>query len=475
MSSSSIASARQSVMTKSQPTTTRNRVRRQPGRRRGGRRLGACLGFVTALVPLGAAAQVTEPLSPVPAVPSGPQVPLAPGQQPAYPGVTVTTRTRPDYDPIGLRFGDFFWFPHAKVDEEYNSNIFALPSATSDWITALSPGFDLLSNLPRNSFNLHAGAGTQFYARNPTQNTASGFVSSDGTLQVDNYHGFYGTAGYAHAYIPRTSPNSPGNAAEPVTYNSETASVGFRQSGLRFGYDASLGVSAAQYNPVPLIGGGILPQNSGNTVTPEAALGVNYEIIPDYLGYVRVSGTVLDYTHSPPGSPNFNSTIYRVDAGLQILPRHLIYGQVYAGYLTQVFQQASLGVKSAPDFGGRLIWTPTGLTTLTFNGSRTFYTTNPTISGIGAGYLATAVSATVDHELRYNLLLDAGAGYTNYSYQSISASNNVLSAVAGVRYLLNRNLYLGGTYTYQKQTSSSGSGGAPYSQSIVMLKLSTQF
>jgi hypothetical protein len=441
---------------------------------RGRRGCYAPFGLLLGLLPLGAAAQTTEPLSPVPSAPSGPSlVPAAPGQ-PTYAGQTVTSRPRPDFDPLGAQIGDFFWFPHGEVDEQYNSNIFAIPSPTSDWITVLQPGFDLLSDLPRNAINLHAGAATQFYASNPTQNTATGFVSADGRLDVDANSGFSGNAQVAHLYIPRNSPNSPGNAAEPVTYDQTTASVGYAQTGLRLGYGANLAVQDTQYNAVPAFGGGILPQSSSDTIVPQATLNVNYEFIPDYRGYVRVSGAIYDYTHPVPGGVNLNSTIYRVDAGLQILPRHLIYGEVYAGYLTQVPETASLGTVSAPDYGGRLVWNVTPLTTLNFNGLRSFQTTNPTISsGIGTGYLDTSVTASVDHELRYDLLLNVSAGFENDSYQSISRSDNVLSAGASVRYLLSRSLYLGGSYSYLQRTSTVS--GVAYSQSIVTLQLSTQF
>jgi hypothetical protein len=69
---------------------------------------------------------------------------------------------------------------------------------------------------------------------------------------------------------------------------------------------------------------------------------------------------------------SLNSTVYRVDLGLQILPRHIIYGEIYAGYLVQNFSSSSFGSTSAPDVGGRLVWDATRLTTLTFTGLRTF-------------------------------------------------------------------------------------------------------
>jgi hypothetical protein len=453
-------------------------IRRRTGvRRASGALPGAALGILLGFLPLAATAQTTEPLSPVPAVPSGPQLPLAPGQQPSYAGETVTSRPRPDFEPLGVPVGNFFWFPRGEVDEDFNSNIFATQSPTSDWITVLQPGFDLLQNSPPElpAINLHASAAALFYAKNPSQNAATGLFSLDGRLPVDANSGFYGNAQFAHSYIPRTSPNSPGNAAQPVTYNQYTASAGYAQTGLRLGYEADLAMQDTQYNAVPLFGGGLLPQSAGDTITPQASLRVSYEFVPDYLGYIRASGTVFDYTHPSLTGINFNSTVYRVDAGLQILPRHLIYGEIYAGYLIQVFNSSALASTSAPDFGGRLIWNVTNLTTFSFNGLRTFETTNPATSGIGAGYLASSVTASVDHELRYDLLLNANAGYENDSYQGISRNDNAFTAGASLRYLMSRNLYLGGSYTYQQRTSSGSAAGIPYSQSIVMLQLSTQF
>jgi hypothetical protein len=446
---------------------------RQNGSRQDWRRFCAMAGFVVGLVPLAAAAQTTEPLLPTPVAPSGPQAPAAPGQ-PTIAGQTVIQRPRPDYDPIGMRVGDFFWFPHAEVDEVFNSNIFALPSPTSDLITVLQPGFDLLSSLPRNAINLHAGAAAGFYARDPTQNTATGFVSTDGRLDIDAQSRFFGSAGVAHLYTPRTSPNSPGAAAEPLTYNSYTAAFGYEQTGRRVGYEADVAVTAAQYNPIPLVGGGSTSQSSSNSIIPQAAMRVSYEFIPDYRAYVRASGSVYDYLVTPPGGVSFDSTVYRVDAGLQILPRHLIYGEVYAGYLIQSFHTSSLGSTSALDVGGRLVWNVTPLTTLNFNAIRAFQSTNPT-SGTGAGYLQSVFLASADHELRHNILLNARAGFENDSYQGISRNDNIIYAGAAVRYLLNRNLYLAGSYAYQKRTSSGSAAGIPYSQSIVMLRLGAQF
>ncbi|MGA8614520.1 MAG: outer membrane beta-barrel protein [Xanthobacteraceae bacterium] len=407
--------------------------------------------------------------------PTEPQAPAAPGQ-PIFAGETVMERPRPEFDPIGLRAGDFFWFPRAEADETYNNNIFATPSPTSsDLITTLQPSFDLLSSFPSNALNLHGGAAFQNYAEHPAQDTEDGFGAIDGRLDVTAGNWLYGGAQVAHLHLPRTSPDSPGNAAEPVTYNDYTVNAGYTQTRLRLGYQAELAVHGEGYNAVPLIGGGILPQDAQNLTVSQAALRISYEWVPDYVGYARFAANLREYEHVLPGSVRFNSTGYRGDFGLQILPRHIIYGDIYAGYLSQIYSASSFGSISGLDAGGRLVWNLTRLTTVTFTGLRAVNTSNPSIGITGVGYLASAVTVDVSHELLRNLLLSATAGYENDAFQGVSRTDNISSAGASVKYLLNRNLYLGTSFQYQQRNSSGTAVGTPYAQSILMVRLITQF
>jgi hypothetical protein len=459
------------------------------------RRLKCCLAafsmLMVGLLPLGAAAQVTQPLLPNAVPPSLPQALAPPGEQPISAGQTVIDRARPEFDPIGLRLGDFFFFPHAELDESYNSNVFATnTSPTYDLLTALQPGFDLLSIRPRNALSLHGSSLLQVYADHPAQNTQDGLVNLDGRLDVTAGSSIYGNAQVSHRHISYGSPNSPGNIAQqviaqpvvaqqviaqPVTYWDYIARAGYMQGGRRFSYQVDVGVEAAQYNAAPLVGGGVLPQSSQDTTISDAALRASYEIVPDYLGYIRVGNTLSNYWHAVPN----NSSTYRVDLGLQILPRHLVYGQVYAGYLVQNFAQSGLGSTSAPDYGGQLVWNVTGLTTLTFNGLRAFYTGTPSSSTsqvtgpAGNGYLASTIAVNADHELLRNLLLNVNASLENDSFQGITRTDNFFTAGAGFKYLINRNFFLGGSFSYQQRSSSVA--GASYTQNVLTLRLGTQF
>ncbi|MBV8507820.1 MAG: outer membrane beta-barrel protein [Alphaproteobacteria bacterium] len=421
-----------------------------------------CLMMV-GLLPLGTAAQITGPLPPNVAPPGSPQAAaLAPLLTP--------------FNLIEPRFGDFFLIPRVELDETYNSNIFATTtSPTYDLITALAPSFDLVSNFPRNALNLHGTSLLQVYADHPAQNTQDGAVSVDGRLDVTGHSSFYGSAQVAHQHISYGSPNSPGNIAQPVTYWDYVARAGYTQAGRRFSYNVDAGVAAIQYNAALLVGGGVSPQSSGDAAAYDAAVRVNYEIIPDYLGFIRLGGSLYNYWHAVFN----NSAVGRIDLGLQILPRHLISGQVYVGYLLQNFAASSPGSTNVPDYGGRLVWSVTPLTTLTLNGLRTFLTgnfSNPSLAipgPAGNGYLATTITANAEHELMRDLLVNLNAGYENDSFQGITRTDNAFNAGAGVTYFVTRNLYLGGTLNYYQRISTAS--GSSYSQNVLMLRIGTQF
>ena len=336
---------------------------------------------------------------------------------------------------------------------------------------------------------LHAASLAQVYADHPAQNTQDGTISADGTLDVTAGSHLYGTAQVAHQHIAYGSPNSPGSIAEPVTYWYYTATAGYVQGGRRFSYDVDVGVTSAQYNAAQLVGGGVLPQSSQDATASTAAVTGRYEIIPDYLGYVHVGGSLFDYWHTVPGETRPNFTTYRVDLGLQILPRnHIIYGDAYVGYLVQNFAQSRLGSTSTPDFGGDLTWTITPLTTLTFTGLTTFNTGTRAFTGltafntgtpgisistVGNSYLSGVFSAGVNHQLLPNLQLGLTGTYINDTFQGISRVDNVFIINATVRYQVNRNLYLGGDVYYTQQSSTAA--GLSFSQNIFTLRAGTQF
>jgi len=437
--------------------------------------LGAALAFWPALA---SAQQIVEPFLPVPALaPVEPQAIPATSEPPR--GTTVLSRPRPETDPQGTRLGSFFLFPRLELDEAYNDNIFATPNNTSsDFITTVAPSFDLLSNWNQDALNLHAGGAFGMYASHSSENYKDGFVSGDGRLDISEGQQAYGGLRASHQHESRYSPNSPGSAAEPVKYNTYGGNLGYAQSGLRIGYSADFSLNRYEYEAPPAVGGGFVPQSDRNYTTPDLALRASYEFAENIAAYIRGEGNYRAYDHGASAtSPSRTSAGYRIDTGLHADLTGLSVADVYVGYLTQLYRSSAYNTNRGIDFGAKVTWNPTTLDTVRFGIDRTVQDSSNAALGPGqvsSGYLETVVGATLDHELLRNLILSGNASYTNDSFSGINRTDNVYAVGTGARYLMNRYLYLGFSYSYSHRESGGAQAITPYSDNVFMLRLSTQ-
>src|SRR5258708_26351135 len=207
-----------------------------------------------------------------------------------------------------MRLGSWFFFPRDEVDELYNDNIFGGSGGPgsfkgNDLITAVVPGFDLRSNFPTNALNRSAGAVLSYYARHWSFNTQDAFGAADGRLDVDATHDVHGGLRVEKAHEDPGAPNVPGNVAEPVLYNTYTANAGFAQTRLRIGYSADVTARREEYQAVPIVGGGLLPESERNNNSYEAALRPYYEFVPNYQGFLRGAYNIRRYDHAALGTP----------------------------------------------------------------------------------------------------------------------------------------------------------------------------
>jgi hypothetical protein len=419
---------------------------------------------------------------PVPAPPLGPAtLPVPPPEQQFLPlGLSVTDRPRPEDDPLGIRFGDFFFFPRIELDEYYDDNIFATTNdKVSAFITELQPGFAIRSNLPQNAIDLTVGGAFTRYSNNTGLNTDDGFGDLTGRLDVDNTHYFSGDVRVEQNHINLGEPEVPGNAASPLIFNDYNATVAFDQYRLRIGYEISGSVRREEYDALPLVGGGFAPESQLNNFSYEGALRTYYEFSPGYQAYIRGAYNQRDYDHAEGfGVPILSSSGYRIDVGSRINLTGVTYIDAFVGYLDQNYEAAQYGSIGGVDFGANVVWNATQLTTVKFQTGRTVQDINTEVLGTLAvnspGFLQTTVGLSVDHELLRNLLLNGNITYTNDAFQNITRVDNIYAIGAGAKYLLNRNLYLGGSYLFQKVDSSGQAAMFPYTSNLFLLRISTQ-
>lgn len=418
-------------------------------------------------------AQVRSPL-PEGAVPL-PDSPEAPGRVLPRPetvlprGDTVATRARPELDPLGIRAGAFLVFPELTIEEIYNDNIFAENSdETDDFITSLRPEVTVESNWSRHALAIAGGGDFGFYAQNSDENYQDWFAATNGRFDVSRDTALFLGGGAARRHEVRgTSEDTEGS--EPTVYYAYNAFGRYDQNFDRIGLTVDALFDRLDYTNTPAEGPGDDLNNDRDRNVYSTPIRLGFEINPDYEAFVRLTPNVRRYDQTPDDDGfDRDSWGYSAVGGVALDFGGITFGELYAGYMQQFYDDSDLSTVNAPTFGGALTWNATTLTTVSLAVERAVLET--TFEDASA-YVSTSGELTVDHELLRNVILTAGGAITNNNYEGANRTDWFYIGNLGARYLLNRNLYLSAGYLYRHRTSDEVNN---FDQNLFRLGLQAQ-
>lgn len=371
--------------------------------------------------------------------------------------VAVNQRPREGYEARGLRMGTFLAYPKLSVTAEHNDNIFATDGAeVDDLIWRVTPEIALNSDWSRHALGAYARTVLNRYQDFDSENTTDYGAGVNGRLDLLRFTTLNGSFDWASLTEPRTSPDSPGTAAEPVQYDLASLRLIGEHTVNRLRFQGRYAFQRFDYETPPRIGGGIVDQTFRDRNVSMLSGRVDYAVSPDTALFFEVIGNKRAY--DVPGTAtevNRDSDGVQFLAGANFELGAVTRGEVAVGYLKQSFDDPRLD--EIDGFGARaqVEWFPTQLTTVTFNGSRTIE--DSATPGTGA-YLSSNIGAQVDHELMRNVILTARAAYGEDEYDVIGRRDERQTAGLSATYLLNRSIGLTASYSYDRRDTVKGVG-----------------
>lgn len=391
--------------------------------------------------------------------------------------VSVTQRPHEGYEARGLRMGSFLAYPKLSVTAEHNDNIYATKTnELDDTIWRVSPEIGVNSDWSRHALNAYARAIFNRYMDFDGENTDDYGAGVSGRLDVLRFTNVTGSLDWAKLTEPRTSPDSPGTAAEPTQYRLTSVRLEGQHSVNRLRFGGKYAFQRFDYDSPPRIGGGRVDQTYRDREVNMWSGRVDYAVSPDTALFFELIANQRNY--DTPGTPGATGNVDRDSDGYQGLAGAnfelgaLARGEVAVGYLKQSFDDARLRDIKGLGARAQVEWFPTQLTTVTFNGSRTVE--DSATPGTGA-YLSSNIGAQVDHELMRNVILTARAGYGEDEYKIIGRRDERQSAGVSATYLLNRSIGLTASYSYDRRDTVKGSGGSDFKQNKIAATVTAQF
>lgn len=383
-------------------------------------------------------------------------------------GQTVTSRPRPDYDPIGQRVGGFILYPDLQIQETYESNIFATQNKEKgDLITSIEPALDLKSNWNVHALNFHLDSRAVKFADHDQENFTDFTAETGGRLDIYHDARMFGGLGYKLRHEPRSSPNNLGGI-NPAEFADYAGSLAGEKEFNRLSFRLDGNFDAYRYSNQKTATGIPLLQERRDYDDKRLQLRTGYELAPLRQVYFLTGYDWRSYEFTPDISGfDRNSTGYTLALGANYDLTGIIFADVFAGYRRQDFRDSRLPTLQGPTGGAKLTWNVTRLTTITGSITRDVV---ETILNNASAYFATREELHADHELLRNFLLNASLGAEQDDFEGINRNDDYYFTGVGAKYLIDHNFWLSGGYNFQ--TRRSNATGATFFDNAVFVRIS---
>ncbi len=392
-------------------------------------------------------------------------------------GETVTSRVRPELDPLGARIGGFLLYPKLSLGEELNDNIFAVDDDKDlDFITTVTPSLRLRSDWNNHALNVDGALAVGRYVDHQSENFEDFRVGIDGRVDIMRNSNASALVRYSELHEERSSPDEQ-SGREPTEYSVTNFLLSYFHRFNRLSFDIDGTARIIDFDDVATSTGVINEDDRDRTIV-QGAVRAGYEIVPEYEAFIRATGNTRLYDDDDDIvvdglKLNRDSFGYEFVVGTAIDFSGVTFGDIFVGYTSQEFDDDNLSTVKGVTFGGKVTWNLSGLTTLTGSITRTI---EEVTSSRASGRFTTRAGITADQELLRNLLLNASIFGIRRDFEGIDRDENDAVFGLGAKYMMNRNLYALLDYNLHfRETSQSGGGGRDFLVNSMMLQIQTQF
>ena len=367
------------------------------------------------------------------------------------PGVTVASRTLPDFQAGGVRAGSFIIRPQVTESAGYDSNVLGTTVPHGSALVLTSASLDAVSDVSRMTVRASLSVDDTKYLQQPTQNFTNWQASLGGSYDLGRD---VVSASYTHLDLNLTNLNlDTPQLNQAINFKIDDVHIDYRVPISRVFIVPAIDVSNYSYSSGSILGtNNAYSQSYRDRVVVMPAVTVGYEFSPRRSALVLVRDSVSSYTNPQSGFPTRNYNDLAVLAGLDYDLNGILRFRILGGYEVRTFSASAYKTIQSPVVEASAAWNPTNLTTITGTAQRRI---QDSADEDTAAFTETSVRVRVDHEYLRNVRLRATAGYYIDEYGQGGGNQNLITVGTGVDYFLNRNVSLSASYDFAARTSSN--------------------
>jgi hypothetical protein len=388
----------------------------------------------------------------------------------SMPGTLAGQDLSSPYAPLGIRAGAFRIFPSTDVSFSYNDNVNATKDNTrDDFVAVIGPTVEVQSDFSRHAVGFEVFSRVGRYFQETKEDYWDFGIDGNGRLDITRDNNLEGGFTVARLHDARDDPEDDADiesSRRPVRFMNYDANLAYNHLFNRVTFRLAADFNRRDYRQ----GAGTANQNDRDRNVYTGAARVGYNVSPRINTFVEGLYTVQRRdVHRDSDGFERDSHGWGARTGVDVNFTDLLFGEAFAGYREEYFDDSAFDTESGLNYGINLTWLPTQLTTVTATGSSDF---QPTTNEAASSNYQTTIGLRVDHELLRNVLVGVEGGYVRSDFENTNVTDDRYDAGADVTYLINRNFSVGAAYDFTTRNSDDEEN--EFDRNIFTLRLTAQ-
>lgn len=353
--------------------------------------------------------------------------------------VSVAQRPHPEFDQIGMRFGQFDLLPSLGIGFGYDDNIYSSPvAATHGAYYTISPGavFSTESGSSAAWADVQLALKRYFSVGSADEN--GGRVAGGGRLEINRDISIVGQISDERRYEESDSIGTPEDASEPVAVTNPETYLSAVFTGVRFRNAITIQATRFSYDDVRSFSGTLIDETYRNQNIYRVLQRTEFALSPEVAIIEAATFTRTNYDSKLPLDDK-DSHEARGLLGISYDLTNLIRGELAVGYLDREFYLNSfLPIRGVAALV-KLDYFLTPLTTVSLWARRAV--DDAALIGVNAFFSNTA-NLQIDHELLRNVILSGIFSYQFDQYSDPHGEDHSFNETLKASYLMSHSLHL---------------------------------
>jgi len=387
----------------------------------------------------------------------------------------VAERTPSELDAVPVRWRGFVILPNLVSEQAIDTNIFATSKdQETDTITSLKPSVSIGKNFGRHRANASIGGELKKYWSNTGEDIFNFDAKIGGTLEARRELTIPFELTYASGHEGRGQNFSPNFSEEPIGFKTYGGALGINYNPNRFNLSLVGRYGNIAFDNGSSNAGNIIIREDGDRSFTDLEMSASYEILPNHRPFVSLNIGSIDYERGDfqNGSfsgPERDSVNLEALTGWQFSYKGLVQGSFGLGYGSRDYDDDSIDDVASTRVASNLSWNVTKKATLNLGLKRSITEDNQIVQGV----LLSQAKVSLDYEFLHNLYYNTYLDYALAEFEGSSREDDILSAGAGLRYLINPRYSLSGDYKFKSRDSSAM--GLDYDRHQFMMRFHSRF